>query len=173
MQEIRIINGIEYIFEVTENFMFAQEVCKQEFNGYKIKHETSCYTTNFYKVFGNERKHIGLLEYCQNNGKFYLWKFIKTQKHTYINGQEYAVNRSIIAKMRPDDYIYFIVDGSKTYKIRVEKALKVGNCKNFTYSGYNSELQLFIPISELTEVKKVSAENNIISADFKKGKKQA
>lgn len=173
MQEVRTINGMEYTFEVTENVIFAREVCKQEFNGFRIEHESSCYTTNFYKVFGGERKHLGLLQYNSNNGKFYLWKFIKTQKHTYINGQEYAVNRSIIAKMRPDDYIYFVVDGKNTYKIRVEKALKVGNCKNFAYSGYNSELQLFIPISELKEVKKASTDANVVNVDFKKGKRPA
>lgn len=154
MQEIRVINGIEYTFEITENVIFAREVCKQQYNGFKIEHETSCYQTNFYKVFGGERKHLGLLIYDADTGKFNLWKFIKTKKHTFINGQEYAVNRAILAKMRPDDYIYFKVDNKLLYKIRVEKALKVGNCKNFVYTGYNSELQLFIPIAELQEIKK-------------------
>ena len=86
MQETRKINGIDYVIEVTENVLMAREVCNQQFNGYSIEYEISCYTTNFYKVFGNERKHIGLLKYNPDNDKFTLWKFIKTQKHTYLNG---------------------------------------------------------------------------------------
>lgn len=64
---------------------------------------------------------------------------------------EVGINGVIFAKLRVGDYIYFKID-KKLYKIRVEKAAKVGNYKNFEITSYNSELQFFIPISELTEV---------------------
>ena len=73
-----------------------------------------------------------------------------------------GVNGAIYAKLRVGDYIHFTI-GKKKYKIRVEKAAKVGNYKNFSVTGYNSELQFFIPMSELTEIeskKKKSTRTN-------------
>ena len=64
---------------------------------------------------------------------------------------EVGVNSTLFSKLRVGDYIHFQV-GDKKYKIRVEKAAKVGNYKNFEITSYNSELQFFIPISELTEI---------------------
>lgn len=64
---------------------------------------------------------------------------------------EVGVNGAIFAKLRVGDYIHFTI-GKKKYKIRVEKAAKVGNYKNFSITGYNSELQFFIPMSELAEI---------------------
>ena len=40
----------------------------------------------------------------------------------------------------------------KIYKIRVGKAIQVGNYKNFEGTAHNSELQFFIPLPELTEI---------------------
>ena len=65
--------------------------------------------------------------------------------------QELGVNGAIFGKLRVGDYIYFKI-GDRLYKIRVEKAIKTGNYKNFIVNGYNSELQFFIPIQELKEV---------------------
>ena len=65
--------------------------------------------------------------------------------------QELGVNGVLFGKLRVGDYIYFKI-GEKLYKIRVEKAIKTGNYKNFVYGGYNSELQFFIPIQELKEI---------------------
>ena len=63
---------------------------------------------------------------------------------------EVGVNGFIFAKLRVCDYLYFKID-NKTYKINVDKAMKVGNYKNFECTAYNSELQFFIPIFELKE----------------------
>ena len=74
---------------------------------------------------------------------------------------EVGVNGAIFSKLRVGDYLYFKID-KKTYKIRVGKAIQVGNYKNFEGTAYNSELQFFIPLSELTELenKKTGGKRN-------------
>ena len=150
MEEIRIINGHKYTFEVTENEILAREISGQ-YDGFKICHISDGYGTKFFKVFGAEKKQIGDLYYNPDNGKYTLWKFINPKTHIMNKTQELGVNGAIFSKLRVGDYIYFKI-GDKLYKIRVEKAIKTGNYKNFVYGGYNSELQFFIPIQELKEV---------------------
>lgn len=151
MEEIRIINGKEYKFEVTENEILAREIRKLDFDGYKITAVTDCYSTEFYKVFGNEKNLIGKLIYNPANYKFSLWKFLKSKAHIMLKTNEVGVNGAIFSRLRVGDYLYFKID-KKTYKIRVGKAIQVGNYKNFEGTAYNSELQFFIPLSELTEI---------------------
>ncbi len=150
MEEIRIINGREYKVVVTENELLAREI-KGEYGGYRIGYRTDGYTTNFLKIFGNEKKEIGKIIYDPDTAKFSLWKYLKSKTHIMHKSGEVGINGVIFAKLRVGDYIYFKID-KKLYKIRVEKAAKVGNYKNFEITSYNSELQFFIPISELTEV---------------------
>jgi len=150
MEEIRIINGRKYSFEITENELLAREI-SGEYEGFKICHISDGYSTKFFKVFNGEKKQIGTLYYNYDNGKFSLWKFINPKTHIMNKTQELGVNGAIFAKLRVGDYIYFKI-GEKLYKIRVEKAIKTGNYKNFVYGGYNSELQFFIPIQELKEI---------------------
>ena len=150
MEEIRIINGLKYTFEVTENEVLARQI-SGEYDGFKICHVSDGYSTKFFKVFNGEKKQIGTLYYNYDNGKFSLWKFINPKTHIMNKTQELGVNGAIFAKLRVGDYIYFKI-GEKLYKIRVEKAIKTGNYKNFVYGGYNSELQFFIPIQELKEI---------------------
>ena len=150
MEEIRIINGRKYSFEITENELLAREI-SGEYDGFKICHISDGYSTKFFKVFNGEKKQIGTLYYNYDNGKFSLWKFINPKLHIMNKTQELGVNGAIFGKLRVGDYIYFKI-GDRLYKIRVEKAIKTGNYKNFVYGGYNSELQFFIPIQELKEV---------------------
>lgn len=150
MEEIRIINGHKYTFEVTENEILAREISGQ-YDDFKICHISDGYGTKFFKVFGAEKKQIGDLYYNPDNGKYTLWKFINPKTHIMNKTQELGVNGAIFGKLRVGDYIYFKI-GDKLYKIRVEKAIKTGNYKNFVYGGYNSELQFFIPIQELKEI---------------------
>ena len=150
MEEIRIINGRKYSFEITENELLAREI-SGEYDGFKICHVSDGYSTKFFKVFNGEKKQIGTLYYNYDSGKFSLWKFINPKTHIMNKTQELGVNGAIFAKLRVGDYIYFKI-GEKLYKIRVEKAIKTGNYKNFVYGGYNSELQFFIPIQELKEI---------------------
>lgn len=150
MEEIRIINGHKYTFEATENEILAREISGQ-YDGFKICHISDGYGTKFFKVFGAEKKQIGDLYYNPDNGKYTLWKFINPKLHIMNKTQELGVNGAIFGKLRVGDYIYFKI-GDKLYKIRVEKAIKTGNYKNFIVNGYNSELQFFIPIQELKEV---------------------
>lgn len=151
MDEIRVINGIEYKYHVTENEILAREIRKLEFSGYRIAANTDGYATEFYKIFGDEKKLIGKLYYNPDNYKFSLWKFLKSKSHVMSITNEVGVNGTIFAKLRMCDYLFFKID-DKTYKISVAKAAKVGNYKNFSGTSYNSELQFFIPISELTEL---------------------
>lgn len=155
MEEIREINGTKYSFYVTENEVLAREIASQEHKGYKIKHVTNGYESKFYKCvdspFVREEKLIGTLYYNPDNGKFMLWKFIDPKTHIMKNSSELGINGAIFAKLRVGDYVYFKI-GQQLYKIRIEKAVKVGNYKNFSATANNSELQFFIPISELTEI---------------------
>ena len=151
MDEIRVINGIEYKFCITENEILAREIRKLQFTGFRIVANTDGYITEFYKVFGNEKKLIGKLLYNPDNYKFSLWKFLKSKNHVMNTTNEVGVNGAIFSKLRVGDYLFFKID-EKTYKISVAKAAKVGNYKNFSGTSYNSELQFFIPISELTEL---------------------
>lgn len=150
MEEIRVINGHKYTFEVTENEVLAREI-SGEYDGYKICHISDGYGTKFFKVFAGEKKQIGALYYNPDDGKYSLWKFINPKTHIMNKTQELGVNGVLFGKLRVGDYIYFKI-GEKLYKIRVEKAIKTGNYKNFVYGGYNSELQFFIPIQELKEI---------------------
>lgn len=151
MEEKIIINGREYTVYVTENEQLAREICAQTFNGYSLKHATNAYMTKFYKVFGNEKKEIGQLYYDPDAHKYHLFKYLDPKIHVMKKTGEVGVNGAIYAKLRVGDYIHFTI-GKKKYKIRVEKAAKVGNYKNFGATAYNSELQFFIPMSELTEI---------------------
>ena len=74
MQEVRVINGHEYIFELTENEIVGREISAQTFTGYSIKHETDGYITKFYKFFNGEKKEIGKLFYDPDAYKFHLFK---------------------------------------------------------------------------------------------------
>lgn len=152
MEEIKVINGREYKIEVTENEIFAREIRKLQFDGYKIIASTDCYSTEFFKAFGNEKKLIGKLIYDPYNSKFSLWKFLKSKNHIMLKTNEVGINGTIFSKLRVGDYLYFKID-KKIYKIRVGKAMQVGNYKNFESAAHNSELQFFIPMSELTELK--------------------
>ncbi len=151
MEEKIIVNGHEYTVYITENEQLAREICAQSFNGYSLKHATSGYMTKFYKVFGNDKKEIGQLYYDPDTHKYHLFKYLNPKIHVMKKTGEVGVNGAIYAKLRVGDYIHFTI-GKKKYKIRVEKAAKVGNYKNFAITGYNSELQFFIPMSELTEI---------------------
>lgn len=162
MEEKVIINGREYTVYVTENEQLAREICAQSFNGYELKHATNAYMTKFYKVFGNEKKEIGQLYYDPDTHKYHLFKYLNPKLHIMAKTGEVGVNGAIYAKLRVGDYIHFTI-GKKKYKIRVEKAAKVGNYKNFSITGYNSELQFFIPISELTEVESKKKKSTRIS----------
>jgi hypothetical protein len=151
MQEVQIINGHEYTVEVTENELLARQISAQEFCGYSIKHATDLYITKFYKCFGNEKKEIGKILYDPYTAKFHLFKYLNPKIHIMAKTGEVGINGALFAKLRIGDYIHFQI-ANKKYKIRVEKAAKVGNYKNFSYTSYNSELQFFIPVSELTEI---------------------
>jgi hypothetical protein len=151
MQEIQIINGHEYTVEVTENELLARQISGQSFNGYSIKHATDIYTTKFYKCFANKKKEIGKLFYDTDTAKFHLYKYLNPKIHIMTKTGEVGINGAIFAKLRVGDYIHFQI-AKKRYKIRVEKAAKVGNYKNFGEGSYNSELQFFIPVAELTEI---------------------
>lgn len=150
MEEKVIINGHEYTVWVTENEQLAREISK-DYGDYSIKHATSGYLTKFVKVMGNEKKEIGQLYYDPDTHKYHLFKYLNPKLHIMTKTGEVGVNGAIYAKLRVGDYIHFTI-GKKKYKIRVEKAAKVGNYKNFSVTGYNSELQFFIPMSELTEI---------------------
>lgn len=151
MQEIIVINGHEYPVEVTENELLAREIVRQDFGNFRIEHSTDCYITRFYKVFGGEKKEIGKLFYDIDTAKFHLFKYLNPKVHIMEKTGEVGVNGAVFAKLRIGDYIHFQI-AKKKYKIRVEKAAKVGNYKNFANTSYNSELQFFIPVAELTEI---------------------
>ena len=151
MEEIIIVNGREYSVYVTENEILAREISKQNYPGYEIKHATSGYLTKFYKVFGKEKKEIGQLLYDVDKHKYHLFKYLDPKIHVMQKTGEVGVNGALFAKLRVGDYIHFTI-GRKKYVIRVEKAAKVGNYKNFSVTAYNSELQFFIPMSELKEL---------------------
>ena len=159
MIETRIINGTSYDFEVPENEIMAREIIAKKFDDYEIKRITEFYKTTFYKCFNGEKKEIGRLFYDCESGKFHLFKFVKPTRHIMNKTGEVGVNGTLFSKLRIGDYIHFQI-GDKKYKIRVEKAAKVGNYKNFGITAYNSELQFFIPISELTLIKK-EFKNNV------------
>ena len=151
MEETRIVNGTKYTFHITENEILAREIRDLEFNGYRITANTNGYTTEFYKDFGSDKKLIGKLIYNPHSFKFSLWKFLNSSNHIMKSTKEVGVNGALFSKLRVGDYLYFKID-SKTYKIRAGKAVKVGNYKNFEATAYNSELQFFIPLNELTEI---------------------
>ena len=152
---IEVINGYE--FEVTPNHLLAREIVKGKNEDYKLTYITECYKTTFYKEFTangvQEKKQIGVLYYNQTTNKFLLWKFINPEKHIFKKSYEVGVNAAIFRKLRVCDCLYFVIK-KKKYYISVEKATKVGSYRNFGVTGYNSELQFFIPMSELKEVKK-------------------
>ncbi len=127
--------------------------CNIDYQGedYQIKHKTDLYSSDIYKVFGKEQKHIGKLCYNPKSQILVLHKFIK-DNHTMLVSQEFGINEKIFKKLRVCDMIVFHVD-NVAYSIRVSKAVKKGNYKRFKDSYNCEDLQFFIPIEELKELK--------------------
>lgn len=113
MEEIRIINGREYKVVVTENELLAREI-RGEYGSYRIGYRTDGYTTNFLKIFGNEKKEIGKIIYDPDTAKFSLWKYLKSKNHIMHKSGEVGINGVIFAKLRVGDYIYFKIDKNYT-----------------------------------------------------------
>jgi len=157
MIEVKIINGRKYEFELTENLIVAREIAALDLKGYRIGHQTDGYETIFYFIckthFTTEKKEIGRLYYNVDTSKFSLIKYINPEYHIHHKSNSLGVNGVIFSKLRMGDYIFFKIGKNKTYKIRVEKATRVGHyLMNTDKDGIYSELQFFIPLTELTEI---------------------
>lgn len=153
MEIKKIINGHEYTFEVPQNFIVAEEI-KGNYDGYKIIHETNCYSSTLYKANTNfyEKKkmqNIGILVFNPETEKITLHKFVNDAEHKFLKSQSYGINNEIIKHLRTFDNI-IIHNKKDKFFISVSKALKVGQYLHFD----KYELQLFIPISEFTILKK-------------------
>ena len=147
MQVIREINGHQYEFEVPENWIIAEEM-KGVYNGYKLSHETSCYSSKIYKTntsefSDKETKNIGTLLFNPDTERITLYKFVNDEIHRFETGDAYGVNNEIIKRLRTFDRI-LIENKTNYFEISVAKAVKVGQYLHFD----KYELQLFIPISE-------------------------
>lgn len=147
MKVTKIINGIEYEFEIPFNQEIAKSIC-QSYYGYKIISKTKGYSTELYKVntsifLENEIKLIGTLIYNTEKDILTLYKFVNNNIHKFIKSDSYGINNEIISRLRAKDQI-FISDGNTNYKISVRKALTVG--KYLQFDKY--EKQIFIPIKE-------------------------
>lgn len=156
MQITKEINGHEYTFEVTQNWLAAHDIAKC-YDGYKIFHCTSCYCSKLYlqntSVFeeNKEPKLIGTLIYNPDTERMILYKKVSDEEHKFIKGQSYGINNEIIKHLRTFDKI-IIDNSSNRFEISVAKAIKVGEYLHFN----KYELQLFIPIEEfkMTDIKK-------------------
>lgn len=155
MKVTKIINGIEYEFEIPLNQELGSSMA-QSYYGYKIQAKTNGYHTELYKVntsafLPKETKLIGTLIYNIDIDQITLYKFVDMTKHKFIKSDSFGVNNEIISRLRPKDRI-FISNGEVNYIISVRKALTVG--KYLQFDKY--EKQLFIPIEEfkVKDVKK-------------------
>ena len=147
-EQKEIINGYE--FSIPYNEIIARQIdyCGLD---YMLKHVTDCYCTDIYKI-GPDKKHIGKLIFNPDTKRLVLHKYINLEKHEMKTTQEFGINEKIFKNLRTCDLIVFHVN-NVCYSITVAKAIKTGNYKYFKGS-WNSELQAFIPISELKELKK-------------------
>ena len=147
-EQTETING--YQFVIPYNEIIARQI---DYDGmdYKLKHSTDCYCTEIFKIFGREKKNIGKLIFNPDTKRLVLHKFINLEKHEMKTTAEFGINEKIFKNLRACDLIAFHVN-NVCYTITVAKAIKVGNYKYFKGS-YNAELQAFIPIVELKELK--------------------
>ena len=150
LSETIIING--YSFLNPYNNIIASKI-DYDGNDYKIKHKTECYSTEIYKIMGAEKKMIGKLNYNPDTNKLVLHKFINMDKHLFKKTSEFGINEKIFKNLRVCDIICFHIN-NVCYTINVSKAVKVGNYKNFKNSYNSQDLQFFIPIEKLKEIKK-------------------
>lgn len=142
------INGRTYC--VPYNWQVA-ELIKADYEGYKIRHKSNGCASEIYKVscFG-DAKMIGKLVFNPDTKRLILHKFIKNETHVMQTTEELGINADVFKNLRLCDKIVWHID-KVAYVINVNKAVKVGNYKNFKES-YNSELQFFIPVSELKKL---------------------
>lgn len=151
MQITKNIKGIEYTFEVPQNWMVAEEI-KGNYDGYKLTHDTNCYCSKIYKTntsFYEDKKvkNIGTLIFNPETERITLYKYVNDEEHKFLKSQSYGINNEIIKHLRTFDKI--IIENNKSkYLISVSKALKVGQYLHFD----KYELQLFIPISEFKQL---------------------
>ena len=150
MKITKIINGIEYEFEIPFNQEIAKSIC-QNYYGYKITSKTAGYTTQLFRVntsafLEKETKLIGTLVYDTEKDILTLYKFVDNEKHKFIKADSYGVNNEIISRLRAKDRL-FISDGKINYTISIRKALTVG--KYLQFDKY--EKQIFIPIEEFKQ----------------------
>lgn len=152
MQEIEYFKNVEIngrTYCVPYNWQVA-EMIKADYEGYKIRHKSSGCMSEIYKVTCKENKMIGKLIFNPDTKRLILHKFIKDDTHVMQTTQELGINADIFKNLRLCDKIVWHIN-NVVYVINVNKAVKVGNYKNFKDS-YNSELQFFIPISELKKL---------------------
>lgn len=153
MKITKVINGIEYEFEIPFNQEIAGSIC-QSYYGYKITSETSGYTTRLYKVntsafLPKETKLIGTLIYNFEKDCLTLYKHVNDDKHKFLEFESYGINNEIVSRLRANDQI-LISNGETMLKISVRNALKVG--KYMQFDKY--ERQLFIPLDKFKQIKK-------------------
>lgn len=153
MKVKKVINGIEYEFEIPFNQEIAGSIC-QSYYGYKITSETSGYTTKLYKVntsafLSKETKMIGTLIYNYENDYLTLYKHVNEDKHKFLKFESFGVNNEVISRLRANDQI-LISNGEIMFKISVRSALKFG--KYLQFDKY--EKQLFIPLDKFKQIKK-------------------
>lgn len=147
------INGYDYEFEVTENYLVGKKI-EGKYPGYNIRQETSGYltkiflkSTDFYSA--KEEKLIGTLIYKPEIDNILLYKNINPEEHIHIKSSSFGINNEIIKNLRTSDKILIQV-GQEKYFISVSKAMKVGQYLHFN----QYELQLFIPIKEFRKIVK-------------------
>lgn len=153
MKVTKVINGIEYEFEIPFNQEIAGSIC-QSYYGYKITSETSGYTTRLYKVntsafLPKETKLIGTLIYNFEKDCLTLYKHVNDDTHKFLKFESYGINNEIVSRLRANDQI-LISNDETMLKISVRNALKVG--KYMQFDKY--ERQLFIPLEKFKEIKK-------------------
>lgn len=147
------INGYDYEFEVTENYLIGKKI-EGKYPGYNIRQETNGYltkiflkSTDFYST--KEEKLIGALIYKPEIDNILLYKNINPEEHIHIKSSSFGINNEIMKNLRTSDKILIQV-GKEKYFISVSKAMKVGQYLHFN----QYELQLFIPIKEFRKIVK-------------------
>ena len=99
------------------------------------------------QLSGGERRKIAFID---SVGK-QLVMYHNSQKHLMRKINGYGFNEQILKFSTTSKYVLLILDGRSQKKNRMQEVKKEGQYLNFKQQGF--ELQLFIPMSLITEYK--------------------
>lgn len=157
MRIVKVVNGIEYVFDVGRNYEIGEQI-KGDKDGYSLIHQFDGFnSTIFFKsrrFFDSEQKNIGILLYDHTSDIVTYKKYgFKKEIHEFKTAEAFGLNWDIVSNLKAKDRVVIEekADNKKIlYLISVSKLLRFQNFRYFKSDGF--EKQIFIPVCEFRRI---------------------